>query len=70
MNWSENIFIRNYSAWSYFNFIMERRPRWWYKRGQEDQFDDYTKNEFVAIDPHELMEKEIPAFTRAFKRLF
>ena len=49
---------------------MERRPRWWYKRGQEDQFDDYTKAEFVAINPHELMENELPAFTRAFRRLF
>ena len=49
---------------------MERRPRWQLRRGREDQFDDYTRNEFTAINPHELMEKEIPAFTRAFKRLF
>ena len=69
-HWSGNRFIRNYSAWYFYNIIMERRPRWLSRRGRADQFDDYTLNEFTAIDPHELSEVEIPAFVRAFKRLF
>ena len=69
-NWSGNRFIRNYSAWYFYNIIMERRPRWLSRRGRVDQFDDYSLNEFTAINPHELTEIEIPAFELAFKRLF
>ena len=39
-NWSGNRFIRNYSAWYFYNILMERRPRWLSRRGREDQFGD------------------------------
>ena len=45
-------------------------PRWWSKRGQEDQFDDLSADELVEIDLHGLMEDELPAYLRAIRRVF
>ena len=45
-------------------------PRWWQRRGQFNQFDDFSREELVEIDPHDLMEDELPAYLRAISRAF
>ena len=49
---------------------MDQLPRWWHRRGQYDQFDDYSREEITEFNPHELMENEIPAYTRAIRRTY
>ena len=49
---------------------MDQLPRWWHRRGQYDQFDDYSREEIVEVDPHDLMEDELPAYLRAINRTF
>ena len=49
---------------------MDQLPRWWHRRGQYDQFDDYSREEIAELNPHELMEDELPAYTRAIRRTF
>ena len=45
-------------------------PRWWQRRGEPDQFDDYSREELVAVDPHDLMENELAAYLGAVSRAF
>ena len=74
LNRKEKRFIRNYKAWYFHNITMPRRPRWELRQDDPNlmptMFHDYDINEFTSVDPHRLMERELPAYILRFKQLY
>ena len=67
-------FIRNLSAWYFLNITMPKRTRWekrrWSPTRQPHMFHDYTLQEFVSVNPHDLLPQDIEPYKRRFIELF